>query len=173
MLFFIISIFIIFILILTIPLKLTIFYHNKELNIYLYNFLLKKQNYKHKNKEDKSFSKKTNNKKFNNKKNALKITLENCKFKPKVIIKALLDYDLDDAAYSAIIYGFLQSILPQIYNFLCRIFKVKNFNYNITPLFKNRNFLDFKFKGILYISLVKIIYIYISYKINYKNLKKA
>ncbi|NEZ53756.1 DUF2953 domain-containing protein, partial [Clostridium botulinum F str. Langeland] len=32
---------------------------------------------------------------------------------------------------------------------------------------------EFKFKGIFYISLVKIIYIYISFKINYKNLKRA
>ncbi|MCS4468260.1 hypothetical protein JTS96_05940 [Clostridium botulinum] len=35
-----------------------------------------------------------------------------------------------------------------MYRYLFKIFKLKNFNYNITPLFKNKNFIEFKFKGI-------------------------
>ncbi|NFT50949.1 DUF2953 domain-containing protein, partial [Clostridium botulinum] len=64
-------------------------------------------------------------------------------------------------------------LVPYIYRYLFRIFKLKNFNYNITPLFNNKNFIEFKLKGIFYISLVKFIYIYISFKINYKNLKRS
>ncbi|AVQ47491.1 DUF2953 domain-containing protein [Clostridium botulinum] len=170
MLFFIISIFIIFILISIMPFKITIIYSDKDFNIYIYNFQwkkgedIKKQNY---------INKKTNEKKDDSKKKALKVTLEKCNFKPKANISAFLNYDIEDAAYSAIIYGVLQSLVPYIYNYLLKIFKLKNFKFNITPLFKNKNFIEFKFKGIFYISLVKIIYIYISFKINYKNLKRT
>ncbi|NFB35881.1 DUF2953 domain-containing protein [Clostridium botulinum] len=170
MLFFIISTFIIFILILIMPFKITVIYSDKKFNIYIYNFQwkkgedIKKQNY---------INKKINVKKYKKKQKALKVTLEKCSFKPKANISTFLNYDLEDAAYSAIIYGVLQSLVPYIYRYLFKIFKLKNFNYNITPLFKNKNFIEFKFKGIFYISLVKIIYIYISFKINYKNLKRA
>ncbi|MCW6090302.1 DUF2953 domain-containing protein [Clostridium sporogenes] len=169
MLFFIISIFIIFILILIIPFKITVIYTDKYFNVYIYNFKWKKEESKNIKKQN-YINKKTND---NKKKKALKVTLEKCNFKPKANISAFLNYDIEDAAYSAIIYGMLQSIVPYIYNYLLKIFKLKNFKYNITPLFKNKNFIEFKFKGIFYISLVKIIYIYISFKINYKNLKRA
>lgn len=173
MLFFIISIFIIFILILIIPLKITVTYTDKWFNVSIYNFKWKRGELKNIKKQN-YINKKTNEKKYDNKnKKALKVTLEKCNFKPKANISASLDYDIEDAAYSAIIYGGFQSILPYIYNYLIKIFKLKNFNFNITPLFKNKNFIDFKFKGIFYISLVKIIYIYISFKINYKNLQRV
>ncbi|GAA0063538.1 DUF2953 domain-containing protein [Clostridium sporogenes] len=172
MLFFIISIFIIFILILIMPFKITVIYTDKYFNVYIYNFKWKKEESKNIKKQN-YINKKTNEKKDDNKTKALKVTLEKCNFKPKANISAFLNYDIEDAAYSAIIYGALQSLVPYIYNYLLKIFKLKNFKFNITPLFKNKNFIEFKFKGIFYISLVKIIYIYISFKINYKNLKRA
>ncbi|NFG70066.1 DUF2953 domain-containing protein, partial [Clostridium sporogenes] len=111
MLFFIISIFIIFILISIMPFKITIIYSDKDFDIYIYNFqwkkgeAIKKQNY---------INKKTNEKKDDSKKKALKVTLEKCNFKPKANISAFLNYDIEDAAYSAIIYGVLQSLVPYI-----------------------------------------------------------
>lgn len=167
MLFFIISIFIIFILILVIPFKITVIYTNKHLDVYVYSFKWTQQ------KNENTTDIKTSEKKDNKKKKALKITLEKCNYKPKADIYAFLNYDLEDAAYSAITYGILQSLMPYVYNYLIKIIKLKNFNYNITPLFKNKNLIEFKFKGIFYISLVKIIYIYISFKRNYKILQKA
>ncbi|MCR1934214.1 DUF2953 domain-containing protein [Clostridium tepidum] len=167
MLFFIISIFIIFILILVIPFKITVIYVNKHFAVYVYNFKWTQQ------KNETTGDKKTSKKKDNNKKKALKITLEKCNYKPKASIYTFLNYDLEDAAYLAVTYGILQSLIPYFYNYLIKIFKLKNFNYNITPLFKNKNLIQFKFKGIFYISLVKIIYIYVLFKRNYKSLQKA
>ncbi|EJO5348560.1 DUF2953 domain-containing protein [Clostridium botulinum] len=173
MLFFIISIFIIFILILVFPFKITVIYSNKNLNISIYNFHFKK-NIKNSNITKKKTTAKNNNKEKVKKRNkALKITLERNKFKPKVNIYTFCNYDLEDAANVAIIYGIIQNLIPYIYKYLSKIIEFKNFNYSINPLFKNKNFIEFKFEGIFYISLVKIIYIYISFKINYKNLKKT
>ncbi|NFD17321.1 DUF2953 domain-containing protein, partial [Clostridium botulinum] len=83
MLFFIISIFIIFILILIMPFKITVIYSDKKFNIYIYNFQwkkgedIKKQNY---------INKKINVKKYKKKQKALKVNLEKCSFKTKANI---------------------------------------------------------------------------------------
>ncbi|MCW6070170.1 DUF2953 domain-containing protein, partial [Clostridium sporogenes] len=92
MLFFIISIFIIFILILIIPFKITVIYTDKYFNVYIYNFKWKKEESKNIKKQN-YINKKTNDKKDDNKKKkALKVTLEKCNFKPKANISAFLNY---------------------------------------------------------------------------------
>lgn len=80
------------------------------------------------------------------------------KFKPLLKIRGNLDFGVDDAAYCAIIYGFLNNIPPLLTFLLDKIFKVKGININISPKF-NTNTLSLGITSIFYLNIANIIYI--------------
>ncbi|MEW9093770.1 MAG: DUF2953 domain-containing protein [Clostridiaceae bacterium] len=99
------------------------------------------------------------------------LTLKNSKLKPVLKLQTNLIYGLDDAAITAILFGLIHSIYPFVENSITSIFKTKNIDFNLTPEF-NKFFLNLELKGIIYVSLVKIIYIYILFRKNYNKKTK-
>lgn len=88
-------------------------------------------------------------------------------FKSSLDFKLHINYGLDDAYYTAILYGLIEGITNSTYYLFSKIFKIKNFDININPEF-NRSIFQLKVKSIIFINLAKIIYmsslIYISFK---------
>lgn len=170
MFFYILLFIIVFFIFLPIPVKVKVVYKNNLLKIYIFNKPLspKKTKKKLHNKN------KTVQKADKNSLRKIKIMinlLKSIKLKPKAKLYFNLDYDLEDASHTAIIYGFLYSFSPIIHNFFKNMLNIKEFKLNISPLFKNDFCINFKFNGIFYISLVKIIYITILFKIKLKKYK--
>lgn len=161
---------IIMLIILTpIPIKFSVFYENKVLNVKLYNFSIisKSTNTTDRNLESKFINilNKKQNKKFNlNYKRFLKnFSLNLTKYNLKLPIKLLgnLNYSLGDAYRTAIMYGGLSSILAFLYRYMSSIFNFSNSNFSINPSFKDYSFVTVNFKCILYVSFGKIIYMMI------------
>ncbi|MCI2038647.1 MAG: DUF2953 domain-containing protein [Clostridium luticellarii] len=92
----------------------------------------------------------------------------NTKFPLKMNIK--FHYGLNDAAYTAITYGALSSLKVLIFNMLKKVFSIKKYNLIIEPDFNNPIF-ELEVTSIIYINLVKIIYMYRKLS-NYKKLNK-
>ena len=80
------------------------------------------------------------------------------KLKPKIIINASLVYGIDDAAFTAILYGLLCNIPNLLYLILNIIFKVKKLSLDIEPKF-NKTLLTFGITSIFYFNIANIIYI--------------
>ncbi|AOR23872.1 DUF2953 domain-containing protein [Clostridium taeniosporum] len=164
-LFFIILIILIFI---PIPLKISIYYSSDNYYVKLYKFTIiskeklktKKHNLNSKSKSTKTKKKNLNISSMIHKKYLIK-QLYNSKYKPKINIKGTLDYSLNDAAHTAISYGILSQISPIFYFALGVLFKINKFKFNIKPLFKNKFLVKFEISSIIFISIVKIIYVLI------------
>jgi len=176
------------ILLFPIPLKITLKYSNKVLEIYIYNKKLKlssKNNFKTK------ATKISSSKSFNPFKSIFKsftfsdikqiiYKISNIKFKPTLTLNTKLEYGFDDAAFVAILYGLIHSSYSFLYLFLLKFFKVKNIGIKVTPHYKETN-INMEISCIIHISLAKIIYMafvvinsLISININHKkiNLQK-
>ena len=80
--------------------------------------------------------------------------LTKSKFKPSLKIVLDLNFSSEDAALTAILYGF----------------KLKKFTGNINPKFNNENYLFFEVQGIITINFAQIIYIGFLYLLNFKKL---
>ncbi|AND84560.1 DUF2953 domain-containing protein [Clostridium tyrobutyricum] len=171
---FILFIVILFLIIIFIPfpVKLHIFYNNKKLNLYFFNINI--------------LNKITSNKKeFNiNSANSIKQLattikksrmvfkrLLKIKYKPKINIDIDIVYGLDDAAYTAILYGLINSLTHSLLIILSRLFILKKQKINIKPCF-NKSYFKLEINSIIYVSFVKIIYIILSLYIDNKSLKK-
>ncbi|MFX0548962.1 DUF2953 domain-containing protein [Hathewaya histolytica] len=147
----------IFIIFFPIPLKISILFIEKKLSVYIYNInvhkkkLTSKNTFKLSNLKDNKFS-------------YFK------KRKTKASLDLSLNYGLDDAFETAILYGVLCGALNSILLYLSQYIKFKQNNHNkinITPDY-NHNKLEFNIKCIIYLSLVKIIYILVKLLFNSK-----
>ncbi|MDU3376756.1 MAG: DUF2953 domain-containing protein [Clostridium perfringens] len=96
--------------------------------------------------------------------------LTKSKFKPSLKIVLDLNFSSEDAALTAILYGFIHQILSLIYTRLDYFFKLKKFTGNINPKFNNENYLFFEVQGIITINFAQIIYIGFLYLLNFKKL---
>ena len=153
---------IIMLIILTpIPIKFSVFYEDKVLNVKVYNFSAISTNKKDKNLPNKFI--KNLNKKLNL--NYVKFinnifsNINKYNAKPSIKLLGSLDYSLGDVCKTAITYGILSSFLAFLYRYISIIFKVNNSNFNINPIFKEYSFINIHLKCILYLSFGKIIYI--------------
>lgn len=96
--------------------------------------------------------------------------LTKSKFKPSLKIVLDLNFSSEDAALTAILYGFIHQILSLIYTRLDYFFNLKKFTGNINPKFNNENYLFFEVQGIITINFAQIIYIGFLYLLNFKKL---
>jgi hypothetical protein len=139
-----------------IPLKITLKYSKKILEIYIYNKKLKakpnKKNSpakKHKISTEKSYTI-----------SDIKIIISkimSLKFKPTLTLTTKLEYGFDDAAIVAILYGLIHSTYSFLYLLLQNFVKVKNIDHKVIPYFKEKN-LNIEISSIIYTNLAKIIY---------------
>lgn len=158
------------ILFLPIPLKLKFETFNKDYDIYLYNFSLKKlikKNAKDKKKPEVKTKAKPKTKKILDKGSLIR-SLKNNKFKLKLKFSFMLDYGLADAFHVAMIFPLLNSISPFLFFILEIPFSIKKYKMVINPKF-NCNFLKLEIESIIFLSLAKIIYMTI---LIFKNISK-
>ncbi len=139
-----------------IPLKITLKYSNKVLEIYIYN---KKLKVKPPSKNDLECNKKM---KFIKSFTLSDIRLifykiKNLKLKPKLNLSTKLEYGLSDAALVAILYGLIHSSYSFLYLLLMNFVKVKKINLKVIPHFEENDF-NMEILSIIYMNLVKIIY---------------
>jgi len=141
-----------------IPLKIKINYINKTFSLKIYNLnVIDKINLKD-NKPSLGGKKKSSSL-INNFKVNLR-SLKKLKFKPHIKIKVKLVYGLDDAAYTAITYGLIPTLSTFIFAIIKNIFVVKKKEIHVKPVF-NSFYFNLEISSIIYISLAKIIYMYI------------
>ena len=84
--------------------------------------------------------------------------LNNNKFKPKLKIDYKLQYSLNNASSTALLYGAIWNINTLIFNALSIIFKLKYFNPIVQPLFINKFSVNISFSCIISFNLAKLIY---------------
>lgn len=144
-----------------IPLKITLKYSNKVLEIYVYN---KKLNLNNLSKKDlknniKSKSKPSLFKDFTLRDiNLIIYKIKNLKFKPTLTLNTKVEYGFDDAAFVAILFGLINSAFSLFYLQLIKFVKLKKIDFKIIPTFRE-NYFYMEISSIIYASLAKIIYI--------------
>ncbi|MBU3180439.1 DUF2953 domain-containing protein [Clostridium psychrophilum] len=147
------------ILLFPIPIKITLKYLNKVLEIYLYN---KKLKLKKVSKIDSKKNSESNPpKKILQSLNFYDIKLiiykiKNLKFKPTIFLNTKVEYGFDDAAFVAILFGLIHSIYGLLYDLLIKFVKVKNIDFKVIPHFKENN-LNMEISCIIYINLAKVV----------------
>lgn len=157
----IIGIILCLILFFPLPLKIYILFIEKELNIYIYKFNIKKKSFKNKPIiQSISESTKTSKFKFSNIKSSSKK-----KKKIKVNFSISINYGLEDAFETAIVYGAISGSLSICLSYLSKYVIFKSLVVKVTPQY-NAEKLDIKIKSIIYLNLVKIIYILVKILIN-------
>lgn len=97
------------------------------------------------------------------------LNLKNSMLKPSIKIKIQLTYGVDDAALTGILYGLINHLYSYVQYFIYSCFKVKKMNLNLQPEF-NKKIIYTEMTSIIYINLVKIIYMFI---IIFKSIHKA
>lgn len=175
------------ILLFPIPLKIKLVFINKELKIFIYKKEIKPSNkidlnetldkIKNKEAETENNDNKIKNKEQKNKVSAkvlLHICLNNL-FKPTLKINFNINFGFNDASITALFYGFINTIPGFIYNILCKFFKIKSFKFNTQPIF-NTEMVSIEISSIIFVNLVKVIYISLKIALLYfkekKNMKK-
>lgn len=152
------------ILLFPIPIKITLKYLNKDLEILIYNKKINikkslvsdnknKLNYTTNNKSIKSFFKSLI---LNDKKLIIR-QAKNLKFKPTLTLKTEIEYGLDDAALVAILFGLIHSTYNFLYVILLIFVKIKKNDFKVIPHFE-KNDLYIVIASIIYINTAKIIY---------------
>lgn len=151
-----------------IPLKITLKYSKKILEISIYNkkILAKTHNKiepmeKVKERLEKSFTLSDIRLIINK--------LMNLKFKPTLNLTTKLEYGFDDAALVAILYGLIHSTYSFLYLLLLKFVNVKNIEHKVIPYFKEKN-LSMEISCIIYTNLAKIIYMSIKMLICIKSI---
>ncbi|WP_051542067.1 DUF2953 domain-containing protein [Clostridium lundense] len=97
------------------------------------------------------------------------INLKNSILKPSIKINIQLTYGVDDAAVTGILYGLINHLYSYIQYSIYSCFKVKEMNLNLQPEF-NKKIIYIEMTSIIYINLVKTIYMFI---IMFKSIHKA
>lgn len=152
----------IIILFVPIPIKITASYKENEFHLFLY----KKEVYPSKKaKEPKKKSEKDKEKKSGKKKFKINIpgllsSINNNSFKLKIKIDITGNYFIEDCYYTAILYGIIHQVLAMVNLIISIPFNVKLLKFNINPTFKKQEtHLEGYIRCIIYLSLVKVIYI--------------
>lgn len=162
--FFIFVILLLIILFLPLPIIFEVSY-DKQFKIYLY----KKLKISLKNTPEKEIRAK---KKSNKSKSKAKVkinfesildSLQSNRFKPLLNLSINMEYSLDDAALTAILYGVICGVFESICLELRTIFNLKKKKYIISPLFNDHTSVSFSIKGIICLSIANIIYILFLY----------
>lgn len=163
-----------------IPLKFKLVFNNKELKIFIYKKEIKSfnefdlnktlDNLKNKKakKQDTEDEENIKNKKQKNKafsKVFFHICLNNF-FKPTLKINFNINFGFNDASITAMTYGFINTIPGFIYNMLCKLFKIKWFKFNVKPIFNNQ-IIYIEISSIIFVNLVKVIYISLKFTFLY------
>lgn len=152
---------IVVILLFPIPLKIKLVFNNNTLKVFVFkkefniNKIIKKK-LKHKKNNTLKETKKNSHKSISKKK-FLNININNF-FKPTLKIDLKINFGFNDAAYTAITYGFLSIAPGFIYNILTKFFKIKKYKFNLQPVFNNE-FIYIEISSIFFVNLVKVIYI--------------
>ncbi|MEG0772883.1 DUF2953 domain-containing protein [Clostridium sp.] len=154
------------ILLLPIPLKITLSYSGKKAHIKIYNKEInitkrvKKKIKKTTVKVTDKIEEDVIHKDFFNPHNIKKILkiLKRNKFKFNYKSNISITYSLEDAAHTAIMYGFLNQLLSYLHGFLAMFLNVKDYKYNINPQY-NKYYLNFEITSIVFVNLGKLIYI--------------
>ena len=84
--------------------------------------------------------------------------LSNNRYKPYFKVNSNIDFSVNDAAGTAILYGLLNSLNPIIFKILSTFFKIKNFDNKFNPIFKDKYIINISIMCILTINIAKIIY---------------
>ena len=144
------------IILLPIPLKTTLKYSNKTLEVFVYN---KKVKTKAISKSDvKNFRDINLTKSFELKDmKPIFYRVRRLRLKFALSLNTKLEYGFDDAALVAILFGLIHSSYSFLYSSLSNFVEVKSISLKVTPHFEES---DFKMEtlGIIYMNLVKIIY---------------
>lgn len=153
--FFLFIIFFIILFFIPFPIKIKMYYSKKKFIFKVYNL-----NISNKIKSIKD----SNCSKIKNKPYPIIKTIKNnlnfiksIKFKPTLKISTKIAYGLEDAAHTALTYGFISLIDTLALNILSKIFIIKQKQIYINPDFNNLH-LKIQINSIIYISLAKIIY---------------
>lgn len=170
MLFFLILCILLFILVIPIPIKIRIIYDNMKLHFYLYNINLTHKLHRVAKKTKNTVDTKPDRiHNFNNTIKTCSSLIKKLKFKPVLKLNLNLVYGLDDAAYTALLHGVINSIYPMIIQFLSLFFKIKKHNIKSQPEF-NKFILKLEIDSIIFINLAKVIYMSF---ISYRHLQKS
>lgn len=86
-------------------------------------------------------------------------SLNTNKFKPSLKFIGDIDFELDDAAITAITYGLASNLNPILYFLFSRVFTVKTLKLNIKPHFTGKNIFNFSINSIISLNIAQIIYI--------------
>lgn len=166
--------------ILFIPLKVRItlsFDKCSGLQIFIYNYNIKTSKIYKKLTSKEKKAKKAKEPKKNININTLWLLLkklDNNSYKPKLYLNSNIDFQVEDAAYTAMIYGISNALIPFIERFINVFFSISSFKIHINPLFNNENSVSFNIKSIIKVNLAKLIYMaIIIYKYGGEALKRA
>lgn len=88
------------------------------------------------------------------------------RFKPSLKFSFNLTYSTEDAALTALTYGFIHQILSLLYLIFDSFFNLKKFSKEITPQFNDNNYLSFEIEGIITTNFAQIIYICFLYLVS-------
>lgn len=166
--------------ILFIPLKVRItlsFDKCSGLQIFIYNYNIKNSKIYKKLTSKEKKAKKAKEPKKNININTLWLLLkklDNNSYKPKLYLNSNIDFQVEDAAYTAMIYGISNALIPFIERFINVFFSISSFKIHVNPLFNNENSVSFNIKSIIKVNLAKLIYMaIIIYKYGGEALKRA
>lgn len=180
---FLIILIILVILFIPIPLKISTYYSAEDYYIKFYRFIIlsKQKNKLKKKKEKELYKDKTANKDNLKKKKTTKFKLDNFRvkdirplilklynrsFKPWLKFKCNIDYSLNDAAQTALLYGSICQQLPYLVHLISNIpFKSDKFTFDINPIFEDKFLLKIEISSIIFISLAHIIYVLILFRV--------
>ena len=183
--FLIIIFFILVLLFIPIPFKLRFYFSQDNIYIKFYNFTIFKKSFnevltKSNNEEIKDKATKINRKTMRKYKvtplsTKGKITfislMNKNKFKPKLYLKGFFNYSLEDAAFTAISFGMINTYAPILTWALSIVFNIKKLNIPINPTFKNCFFFHSEINCIFTISIAKTIFIAVLLINNYIKVK--
>jgi len=163
-------------LLIPIPIKLSFNYSKLNMNFYIYNFKL---NLEKLMKLYKKKEKKVTAQPLEKKKKEFDLTtifslinsIENIKFKPTIRFNFYCNYGFIDASNTAIAYAYINSISPFLYKLLNKPFKIKSYDYNIKPDFQGA-FLESSIHSIIFVNIIKIIYMLVFIKNKMNDLKR-
>ena len=139
-----------------IPLKITLKYSNKVLGIYIYNKkLIIRRPAKKALKSDRimDFFKSLELRHLR----LIIYKFKKLKLKPTLVLNTKIEFGLNDAAITAILYGAIHSIYSFMYLLLIDYVNVKNIDLKVIPHFEENDF-NMETLSIIYMNLAKIIY---------------
>lgn len=159
------------IFIMPIPIKFYLFYDVNKLTLKIYNKNIKINSEELKKDSIKLNKVKKKKKIYSADIKTLWCILKKNKLKPSIKLNVNLNYGLDDAAVTAILFGLIYNFYSLIEWFFYSILKVKDMNFQLTPNYNKMLFI-LELNGIIYVSLVKIIFIYVILRKSYNKKTK-